>query len=154
MPPCQGGCREFEPRLPLIKNTHRKMSVFYQLDDSGETCFLASCVSELRLEQFCDWTKSKKQNAELPLNASEQDTSLVSRSKISRWTLVPSAYFVRQILARTRPLRVRRICGRTRGKCIYISSNATSLTTSGQREYRVCQNRRCILMSSLLGSKK
>ena len=35
-------------------------------------CFLGSSANELRLKQFCDWTKSKKQNAELPLNADEQ----------------------------------------------------------------------------------
>ena len=34
----------------------------------------SSSASELRLEQFCDWKKSKKQNAELPLNANEQDS--------------------------------------------------------------------------------
>ena len=54
-------------------------------------------------------------------------SSLVSRSKISRWTLVPSAYFVRQILARTRPLRVRRICGRTTHKVLVRIARISSL---------------------------
>ena len=40
-----------------------------------------SSANELRLKQFCDWTKSKKQNAELPLNASEQDTPTISTNK-------------------------------------------------------------------------
>ena len=35
----------------------------------------ASCASELRLECFCPVMKSRRQNTELPLNASEQDTS-------------------------------------------------------------------------------
>ena len=34
----------------------------------------SSSASELRLEQFCDWAKPKKQNAKLPLNANEQDS--------------------------------------------------------------------------------
>lgn len=80
MPPCQGGCREFEPRLPLIKKTHLRWVFFISFSHGRRMSDKASCVSELRLEQFCDWTKSKEQNAELPLNASEQDTSLVSRS--------------------------------------------------------------------------
>ena len=35
MPPCQGGCREFEPRLPLIKRSPEK-GFFLLAEDSGE----------------------------------------------------------------------------------------------------------------------
>ena len=51
--------------------------LFY-LRDEGENPFEGSSASELRLECFCDWTKSKKQNTELPLNANEQDTNLLT----------------------------------------------------------------------------
>ena len=40
-------------------------------EPQGESLVLGSSANELRLEQFCDWTKSKKQNAELPFNASD-----------------------------------------------------------------------------------
>ena len=47
--------------------------LFY-LSDEDENPFEGSSASELRLECFCDWTKSKKQNTELPLKANEQDS--------------------------------------------------------------------------------
>ena len=43
-------------------------------EPQGVSLVLGSSANELRLEQFCDWVKPKKQNAELPLNASEQDS--------------------------------------------------------------------------------
>ena len=47
MPPCQGGCREFEPRLPLHKEPIGFfLSALYSRDDSGENRFC-----ELRI--FC-----------------------------------------------------------------------------------------------------
>ena len=33
MPPCQGGCREFEPRLPLHKRQRFQAFVFYSICD-------------------------------------------------------------------------------------------------------------------------
>ena len=32
MPPCQGGCREFEPRLPLHKEESEFQALFYLSD--------------------------------------------------------------------------------------------------------------------------
>ena len=47
-----------------------------------------SSANELGLKQFCDWTKSKKQNAKLPLNASEQDTPTISNFMIVKTGLI------------------------------------------------------------------
>ena len=35
MPPCQGGCREFEPRLPLIK-TDGLLFICFNLEVEGQ----------------------------------------------------------------------------------------------------------------------
>ena len=61
---------------PSANKTDSFGSLFYCINvlDSkkgGEPARVGSSASELRLEQFCDWTKSKKQNAELPFNASD-----------------------------------------------------------------------------------
>ena len=40
-------------------------------------------ASELRLEQFCECVLTQKQNAELPLNASEQEKSR-QRKRVDR----------------------------------------------------------------------
>ena len=51
---------------------------FFYVTRTREKC---SSASELRLEHFCDWIKSKEQNAELPLNANEQDSHVSPKEK-------------------------------------------------------------------------
>ena len=41
MPPCQGGCREFEPRLPLHKE-ESQMWLFFINRDNSETSLFAN----------------------------------------------------------------------------------------------------------------
>ena len=48
MPPCQGGCREFEPRLPLIKRSPEK-GFFLLAEDRARSCI----ISELRERAKC-----------------------------------------------------------------------------------------------------
>ena len=81
MPPCQGGCREFEPRLPLHKKDSSLDGSFLWTEIVVRIAF---CELRERVEAgallFGSDEIAEKQNAELPLNASEQDTSLVSRN--------------------------------------------------------------------------
>ena len=73
---CGSDMHGFEShQAPHKKDFGFCQGLFY-LSDEDENPFEGSSASELRLECFCDWTKSKKQNTELPLNANEQDNPI------------------------------------------------------------------------------
>ena len=73
---CGSDIRGFEPHHPPHKKDFGFCQGLFYLRDEDENPFEGSSASELRLECFCDWTKSKKQNTELPLNANEQDNPI------------------------------------------------------------------------------
>ena len=72
-----------EPRLPLIKRSPEK-GFFLLAEDRARDCFFASCASEPSAEHVCLWLLPLKANSGDTSMASEQDTSLVSRSILNK----------------------------------------------------------------------
>ena len=78
-------CVGSNPIIRPIKKTVTLVTVFFIMQNyevlknpyQSQDWSLGSSASELRLECFCVWTKSKKQNTELPLNANEQDNPII-----------------------------------------------------------------------------
>ena len=81
MLPCQGRCREFEPRLPLIKKTCQQAGLFYW-DDSGEKLQNAS------LSEKPDGRNEVSPVSECEVDGNEVKSTVATSVKVFQESLV------------------------------------------------------------------
>ena len=84
---CQGGCREFEPRLPLIKKDWIFPILFNLMDDIGEELILVRTTCEQRAKAL------SLSQAKL-VKRKSVDLFNVSRSRQPRLPLIKKAHLM------------------------------------------------------------